>query len=153
MNTLIKLTPFIVFVAVTLVLRLLGARRRSELGTMPGALSVGLAALFMLTGASHFVGMREELERMVPPAVGNPAFWVALTGVAELAGAIGLLIPKLRSFAASGLALLLVAVFPANVHQIMLDGEGWTSVAQRAAEQLVYLAAVAWAGLGRRSAA
>jgi uncharacterized membrane protein len=157
MKTWIAMTPLLVFVAVTMLVRIVSARRRhrpdgrSELATMPGALSVGLAALFTLTGTSHFFGMREELERMVPPAMGNPAFWVVFTGVAEIAGAIGLLVPRVRTGAAMGLVLLLLAVFPANVHEITLDGGGWTSVARRAAEQLVYLAAVVWAGLGRRS--
>lgn len=46
--------------------------------------------------------------------MGDPAFDVAISGIAEIAGAIGLLIPATRSFAAAGLFALLVAVWPAN---------------------------------------
>jgi uncharacterized membrane protein len=91
---------------------------------------------------------------MVPPALGNPGFWVTLTRVAEIAGAIGILIPATRRVAALGLLLLLLAVFPANVyaakHQIMFAGESATRLVQRSIEQIIYLGAVAWAGFGRR---
>jgi uncharacterized membrane protein len=41
---------------------------------------------------------------------------VAVSGVAEIAGGIGLLIPRLRRWAGWGLIALLIAVFPANVY-------------------------------------
>ena len=39
-----------------------------------------------------------------------------ISGVAEILGGIGLLIPRTRRVAGYGLALLLVAVFPANLY-------------------------------------
>jgi len=44
---------------------------------------------------------------------------VYLSGLGEIAGGIGLLIPALRRAAAWGLVILLVAVFPANVYMAM----------------------------------
>lgn len=71
-------------------------------------------------------------------------FLVTATGVLELAGAAGLLVPRLAVWAAGGLALLLIAMFPANVHAAqagILDG--WRSqLWPRTALQLVSLAAV-----------
>jgi uncharacterized membrane protein len=45
---------------------------------------------------------------------------VYVSGVAEIAGAIGLLLPQTRVLAAWCLIALLIAVFPANV-QMLLD--------------------------------
>ena len=44
---------------------------------------------------------------------------VYLSGVAEIAGGIGLLLPLVRRAAAWGLVVLLVAVFPANIYMAL----------------------------------
>jgi uncharacterized membrane protein len=150
------MAPLITLVVVTLLARLAGALKlgRGYFATLPAALCAGVAAMFLLTAGAHFIGLRDDLIRMVPPALGNPGFWVTFTGVAEVAGAIGILIPATRRLAAVGLVLLLLAVFPANVyaakHQITFGGESPTPLVQRSIEQIIYLAAVAWAGFGRR---
>jgi uncharacterized membrane protein len=111
------MAPLITLVVVTVLARLAGALKlgRGYFATLPAALCAGVAAMFLLTGGAHFIGLRADLMRMVPPGLGNPGFWVTLTGVAEVAGAIGILIPATRRLAAVGLLLLLLAVFPANV--------------------------------------
>jgi uncharacterized membrane protein len=150
------MAPLITLVVVTMLARLAGALKLGggSFATLPAALCAGVAAMFILTGGAHFIGLREDLMRMVPPALGNPGFWVTFTGVAEIAGAIGILIPATRRVAAVGLLLLLVAVFPANVYaadqQITLGNESPKPLIQRAIEQIIYLAAVTWAGFGRR---
>jgi uncharacterized membrane protein len=110
--------------------------------------------MFLLTAGAHFIGLRADLIRMVPSALGNPGFWVTFTGIAEIAGAIGILISATRRVAAVGLLLLLLALFPANVyaarHHVMLGGESATPLVQRGIEQIIYFVAVAWAGFGRR---
>lgn len=63
----------------------------------------------------HFVSPK-VYERIVPPQMPNPAAIVAISGVAEIAGGLGLLVPRTRRFAAWGLVALLVAVFPANIY-------------------------------------
>jgi len=73
-----------------------------------------LAALFAASGSMHFIAPEPFVE-IVPAALPNPELLVALSGAAEIAGAIGLLIPRTRRAAGIGLLLLLVAVFPANV--------------------------------------
>ena len=76
------------------------------------------AALFVVVGVKHFRA-REMFERIVPPALPRPDVLVMVSGVAEIAGGIGLLVPPLRRPAAWGLVALLIAVFPANVYMAM----------------------------------
>lgn len=131
--------PLITLVAVTAALLGAGALGVRALRSWPVALRGGLAAMFTLTGVVHFVGMRQELVAMVPPALPAPELLVTITGVLELLGAVGLLIPRLAPMAAGGLAVLLVVMFPANVHAA-LEGTG-TPLLPRTAMQVVFLAA------------
>ncbi|MEV1129215.1 DoxX family protein [Agromyces sp. NPDC049794] len=108
--------PLITLVIVTLILLALGALGVRILHPWPVALRGGLAAMFVLTGVAHFVGKRDDLIAMVPPFLPEPELLVTITGVLELAGAIGLLIPRTAPLAAGGLTLMLIAMFPANVH-------------------------------------
>ncbi|MBL7253238.1 DoxX family membrane protein [Actinoplanes sp. LDG1-01] len=72
--------------------------------------------MFLMTGVAHFVGLRAEMVSMVPPGLPAPELLVTVTGVLELAGAAGLLFRRTAPLAATCLGLLLVAMFPANVH-------------------------------------
>lgn len=74
-----------------------------------------LATMFLFTSVAHFVPMRKDLIAMVPPKFPRPDLLVFLTGIFEFAGAAGLLFQKTRPWAAWGLILLLLALFPANV--------------------------------------
>jgi len=81
-----------------------------------------LAAVFVGMGVAHFrPGPRRVMAKMIPPAMRwtgalRPEVLVAVTGVCEIAGGIGLLIPATRVLAAVLLAVFLVAVFPANAY-------------------------------------
>ena len=136
------MAPLVVLVIVTVLLRVLGALGVRALG-WHAALRGGLAAMFVLTGISHFVGMRPDLIAMVPPALPHPALLVTVTGVLELAGAAGLLHRRLAPWAAGALGLLLVAMFPANVYAAMegltLGGSPAMALAPRTLLQLLFL--------------
>jgi uncharacterized membrane protein len=81
------------------------------------AIAVGLAAMFVLTGVAHFAPpLRRDLVAIVPPGLPAPELLVTLTGVLELAGAAGLLLPAIRPVAAWCLVALMLAMFPANVY-------------------------------------
>ncbi|MEO8140227.1 MAG: DoxX family protein [Gemmatimonadota bacterium] len=82
-------------------------------------LRVLLACGFIAAGLLHLISPR--LYRPIMPAY-LPAhdLLIAISGVAEIAGGIGLLVPGLRRFAGWGLLLLLLAVFPANVEMLRL---------------------------------
>jgi uncharacterized membrane protein len=113
----------------------------------PAAIRFGLAAMFTVTGVTHFAVLRDDLIAMVPPALPAPELLVTLTGVAELLGAAGLLWRRTAGWAAAGLALLLVAMFPANVYAAVADlelaGSPATPLLPRTLLQLVFLAATA----------
>jgi uncharacterized membrane protein len=103
------------------------------------------AIMFLLTASAHFVpGQREDLIRMVPPFIPAPAFMVTVTGVLEILGAIGLVVPRTSRIAAGALALMLLAMFPANVFAAMngltLMGKPATPLVLRSFIQIVFLA-------------
>jgi uncharacterized membrane protein/heme-degrading monooxygenase HmoA len=129
-------------------------RRRSFGASWPLALRGGLAAMFLTTGTTHFVGLRDDLIAMVPPALPAPELLVTVTGVLELAGALGLLMTPTAAWAGGGLALLLVAMFPANVHAatsgLALGGAPATPLGPRTAMQLLYLAAAVAVAVSHR---
>lgn len=81
---------------------------------------VVLAAAFVAMGVLHFVpSAARGMAAIIPPTLRElgpltPRRLVALTGVCEIAGGIGLLVPALQSLAGVLLAVFLVAVFPAN---------------------------------------
>jgi uncharacterized membrane protein len=75
-----------------------------------------LASMFyMFAGVFHFVETGSYL-KIMPPWVPWHLAMIYISGAAEIAGGIGLLIPGLRQPAAWGLVALLIAVFPANVY-------------------------------------
>jgi uncharacterized membrane protein len=83
-----------------------------------------------------------------PPPLPNDLWVIYLTGLFEIAGAVGLLIPRTRRLAGICLALLLVALFPANVYaalsEIPLRGEAATPLWIRTPMQLLYIGMVWW---------
>lgn len=88
-------------------------RRRLSLGA--------LAAFFVGAGTIHFI-KPEPYEAIVPPALPLTREIVYLSGVAEIAGGLGVLSGRLRPWAGWWLIALLIAVFPANVyHAIAAD--------------------------------
>jgi uncharacterized membrane protein len=75
-----------------------------------------LAAFFIQAGVNHFV-MPRPYERIVPPRLkGNARLLVQVSGVAEIAGGVGVLLPWTRRLSGVGLIALLAAVFPANLY-------------------------------------
>jgi uncharacterized membrane protein len=73
--------------------------------------------LFVASGLMHFL-TPDRFASIVPPALPRPYLLVAISGAAEIAGAVGLMLPATRRLAAWCLMALLVAVFPANLHML-----------------------------------
>lgn len=149
--------PFIVLAGTFLLLRALGPLAHPSLRSWVTSLRWALAVMFLVTASAHFGARRPDLVRMVPPSFPEPELIVTLTGIAELLGAVGLLLPRVAPWAATGLALLLVAMFPANVHAaragLSIGGVPVTPLLPRVALQLAFLAAVLAAGFGGRGRA
>ena len=141
----------IVLGAALLLARLAGAAGVDILDSWPSATRVGLAAMLLLTASAHFNAMRHDLARMVPPAIPHPMEFVYFTGVCEIFGAFGLLVPRVRIAAALALIVLFVAVLPANVHAaragLTLRGKPVTPLAVRVPMQILFIALTAWAGI------
>lgn len=114
---------------------------------------VVLAVVFVGAGVAHFARPRmfeAIVPRWLPGWLPSPRALVVVSGVAEVMGGVGLLVPGLRVAAAWGLAALLVAVFPANV-EMARDWPRFSALAPRWALlarlplQAVLIAAVLWA--------
>ncbi|GGT15042.1 hypothetical protein ACFFV7_34720 [Nonomuraea spiralis] len=151
----------IVLLVATLGFRLLGALGVRRFATWRVSAAHGLAVMLVMTGSAHFVpeGVtlmpnHGDLVRMVPPFVPFPAAVVYLTGVFELAGAVGLVLPATRGAAGLCLALLFVCLLPANIYAALSDvpfaGGEASPLWQRVPEQILYIA-VALAARGRRA--
>lgn len=76
---------------------------------------LALSAFFIGAGVMHFLHPK-TYERIVPSMLPAPGAIVAISGIAEIAGGVGVLVPATRRAAAWGLVVLLVAVFPANLY-------------------------------------
>src|SRR5262245_23153415 len=148
------MAPFIALLTSFVLLGLVGRLGVGVLASWVTCLRGALALMFLLTASAHWGARRPDVVRMVPPAFPKPGRVATLTGVAEILGAIGLLVPSLAPWAAAGLALLLVGVFPANVHAarqaLTIGGRPATPLVTRTVLQAVFLAAVLAAGLGTR---
>ena len=115
------------------------------------ALRAALGVMFLLTASAHWGKRRPYLVRMVPRTIGHAEFFVTLTGLAEIAIAIGLQIPRLAGWTALAAIAMLCALFPANVkaareHLILLD-RPVPAVRPRLLAQLIFVAslvAAAW---------
>lgn len=80
-----------------------------------------MALFFIAGGLNHFRSPEIYLS-MMPPYLPWPEGLNLISGAAEIAGGIGVLIPSVRRAAGWGLIALLVAVFPANLHVAL---HGW----------------------------
>jgi uncharacterized membrane protein len=77
-----------------------------------------LAIFYLLAGIAHLRSPAGFLA-ITPAWVPMPEAVVAFTGIAEIAGAIGLMVPRLRYAAGIGLALYALCVWPANIHHMV----------------------------------
>ncbi len=84
-----------------------------------------MALGFVVAGVLHFI-IPELYVQIIPPIFPAPLALVYLSGLAEIAVGIGLLISRTRQHAAWATIALLVAIFPANVymatHGIVIEG-------------------------------
>lgn len=81
---------------------------------------IGLAIVFLwffIGGIAHFVATDLEAT-IVPPYIPWPVAAVLVSGVFELLGAAGILVPSLRKVAGIGLFLLTLAVTPAHIYML-----------------------------------
>lgn len=142
------MTVLVVLATSWLVFRLLGMFGIPVFHTWQNSLAYGLAVMFLFTSVAHFNRLRHDLARMIPPLFPLPMVIVYVTGLLEIVGAVGLMIPQYRREAASGLIGLLVAMFFANIHAArvgaMLGGKPVTPIWLRAPMQVLFIALLWW---------
>jgi uncharacterized membrane protein len=114
-------------------------------------LRIILALVYLGAGILHLVSPLGFLA-ITPGWVPLPDIVVAFTGIAEIAGAIGLMFPQSRKWAGIGLALYALCVWPANfnhaINGISLGGEplSWWYHGPRLAFQPVVIWLALWVG-------
>ena len=93
--------------------------------TIKLVLRVLLAIFMIVAGTLHWV-TPDPFVKIVPSFLPYSLALVYISGVFEILGGIGLLVPPVSQAAAWGLIVLFIAVFPANinmaVNQIQMDG-------------------------------
>lgn len=110
-----------------------------------------LAMAFMAAGINHYLQPQLYVSIM-PPYLPVHLELVYLSGFFEVLGGVGILFVRLRKIAAIGLLLLVVAVFPANLH-MALNPQDFAHVAPawvwyaRLPIQLIILVWIYWCGL------
>ena len=117
---------------------------------MPLGRRIGLTLVFLwffLGGIGHFA-LTPRFVQVVPPYVPFPLAVVYISGVFELLGALGVLWRRTRRWAGNGLALLTLAVTPANVymlqrHDLFAQFPVWALVV-RLPVQLLLIVCIIW---------
>ncbi len=146
------MAPLITLLLSTLAARSIGWLGVAYVNNWTAAIAVGLAAMFVLTGCSHFApAMRRDLIAIVSPRLPGPGYLVTITGLLELVGAVGLLVPETRAAAAICLLVLMLAMFPANVYASRMPDPPksmTTRLPLRSAIEAVFLAAAVAVAVG-----
>lgn len=138
----------VVLLASWLIFRSIGALGVVPFATWHDAARYALAVMFVFTGTAHFNRIKHDLVRMVPPVFSRPLAMVYATGVLEFAGAAGLLLPAVMHVAGICLAVLLIALFPANVYaaqkKMTLRGRPATPLGLRLCMQALFIGLLLW---------
>jgi uncharacterized membrane protein len=79
-----------------------------------------MGAFYVGAGMIHFLRPGFYLP-MIPPYLPYHLALVYLSGLAEIVLGAAVLVPQTRALAAWGIILLLIAIFPANVHIALHD--------------------------------
>ena len=138
-----------------ILLRVIGWLGVKHLASGRDAGRGALAIMFLFTAASHFTSMKHDFVAMIPEPLPRGLWVIYLTGVLEIAGAIGLLIPRFRRVAAICLILLVLAMFPANVNAalngIPLRGRAPTPLWLRLPMQVLFIWMLWWTSIKKPS--
>jgi len=140
------MVPLFVLALSVAVLRSAGFLGVTALDNMDLPLRGGLFLMFLVGASAHWGKGRADLIRMVPSIFPRPDVLVSATGVLEILGAAGLLVSATARLAAICLAILLMAVFPANVRaaqeHLTIRGRPAPGLLLRGAIQVIFLSAL-----------
>jgi uncharacterized membrane protein len=142
--------PILVLACTILAFFGLAQGRHAPFGVTQVLLRI-LVALPLLVSAVLLHFFRTDASAsMIPPVFPARHLLVLITGVLEILGAIGLFMPAFRRRATLWIAIMMVAVFPANVYAAgqMIGGLQMPSVPVRLAMQVVYILLALVSGYG-----
>ena len=114
-------------------------------------LSTVLGLFFVNVGIAHFTDTK-WFEPIVPEVLGDPTFWVLITGIMEIGLGLGLVIPMTRRYSAMLMAMFLIAVYWANlnmwINDIPIDDNTFEPIWHilRLIGQLLMIAVALWVG-------
>jgi len=135
----------IVLLVAWLVFRAIGAADVEALASWQHSARYALVVMFIFTATAHFNKVKRDLARMVPPYFPRPLLIVYVTGVLELLGAAGLVLPEFRRLAGICLIALLIGMFIANVNAaqkgVTLRGQPPTPLWLRTPMQILFYCA------------
>lgn len=143
---LLTLTLFLFFAP----LLLSSERAYRQFGWPQTALRILAALPLLLSGvALHFV-RTSETASIIPPGFPEPRLLVYLSGLLEIAGAIALFVPGLRRPSGVMIAVMLIAIFPANIYVAgsVVGGLSMPGVPVRTAMQALYMLLILVAAFG-----
>jgi uncharacterized membrane protein len=134
------------------VLRAIGAAGVHALASWQHSACYALAVMFVFTATAHFSKMKHDLSRMIPAYFPQPLQIVYITGVLEIAGALGLIVPETRKLATVCMIALLIGMFIANVNAaqkgVTLRGKPPTPLWLRTPMQVLFIALLWWSSRG-----
>lgn len=137
-----------VLLASWLILRGIGALGASFVDSWRDSARYALAVMFVFTATAHFNKMKHDLAQMIPAFFPRRLWLIYITGILELLGAVGLLVPKLRSVTGVCLIALLCGMFIANVNAglkgIALRGKPPTPLWLRTPMQVLFVGLLWW---------
>jgi uncharacterized membrane protein len=146
------MAPFVALIALFALFSILGHFQLLVSFGWWTSLRLALAGMFLLTASAHWGKRRPDLIQMVPPVFPRPDLLVTVTGFLEILGAVGLTLPMVAPHAALGLSLMLLAVFPANVHaarkRLTIGGRQVEDLIPRTLLQIAFLTATVAVLLG-----
>jgi uncharacterized membrane protein len=146
------MVPFVVLIALFLLLSILGYFQLPVSYGWWTSLRLALSGMFLLAASAHWGKRRPDLIRMVPTGFPRPDLLVTITGILEILGAVGLMLPAVARYAALGLFFMLLAVFPANVYaarkRLAIAGRQVEALIPRTILQIVFLTATLAVFLG-----
>ncbi len=138
--------PLVVLVAGFVVFCLAGVAGAAWFHPWTHAVRSALACMLLLTASGRWLQkIREELIAMVPPQLPQPGLIVTVTGILELAGAVGLLLEPTHRAAGVALVLMFLVMFPANVYaakkHLTLQGREVPGLVPRTLMQVLFITA------------
>ena len=128
----------------------LAGRNCSNFGPAQTVLKILVALPLLLSGVALHLLRAPLTASIIPPLFPARLFLAVFTGLCEIAGAIGLFVPRVQRRAALWISLMMVAIFPANIYSAgkVIDGFRFPEVPVRLAIQIVYIVFALLAGYG-----